>query len=64
MQSANRGTEQRCECLAVEGPHRPINTLADRAAVIAALASVDAVISFEDDTPRELITCLNSNPTC
>lgn len=42
----------------LKGPQRPLNTLADRAAVIAALASVDAVISFEDDTPLELITRL------
>ncbi|HVH79656.1 MAG TPA: D-glycero-beta-D-manno-heptose-7-phosphate kinase [Stellaceae bacterium] len=42
----------------LKGPERPINTLADRAAVIAALASVDAVISFEEDTPLNLITKL------
>jgi D-beta-D-heptose 7-phosphate kinase/D-beta-D-heptose 1-phosphate adenosyltransferase len=42
----------------LKGSQRPINTLADRAAVIAALASVDAVISFDDDTPLELITRL------
>jgi D-beta-D-heptose 7-phosphate kinase/D-beta-D-heptose 1-phosphate adenosyltransferase len=42
----------------LKGPQRPINTLADRAAVIAALASVDAVISFDDDTPLSLITRL------
>jgi D-beta-D-heptose 7-phosphate kinase/D-beta-D-heptose 1-phosphate adenosyltransferase len=42
----------------LKGPQRPINTLADREAVIAALASVDAVISFDDDTPLALITRL------
>ncbi|HML10820.1 MAG TPA: D-glycero-beta-D-manno-heptose-7-phosphate kinase [Stellaceae bacterium] len=42
----------------LKGPERPVNTLADRAAVIAALASVDAVISFDDDTPLDLITRL------
>ncbi len=42
----------------LKGPQRPINNLADRAAVIAALASVDAVISFDDDTPLGLITRL------
>ena len=42
----------------LKGPQRPINTLADRAAVIAGLASVDVVISFDDDTPLELITRL------
>jgi D-beta-D-heptose 7-phosphate kinase/D-beta-D-heptose 1-phosphate adenosyltransferase len=39
----------------LKGPSRPVNSLADRMAVIAALASVDAVISFDDDTPLELI---------
>jgi D-beta-D-heptose 7-phosphate kinase / D-beta-D-heptose 1-phosphate adenosyltransferase len=39
----------------LKGPARPINTLADRCAVIAALESVDAVISFDDDTPLQLI---------
>jgi D-beta-D-heptose 7-phosphate kinase / D-beta-D-heptose 1-phosphate adenosyltransferase len=39
----------------LKGPTRPVNGLADRIAVIAALASVDAVISFDDDTPLELI---------
>ena len=39
----------------LKGPTRPINVLADRCAVIAALGSVDAVISFDDDTPLELI---------
>jgi D-beta-D-heptose 7-phosphate kinase/D-beta-D-heptose 1-phosphate adenosyltransferase len=42
----------------LKGAQRPINPLADRAAVIAALASVDAVTSFEHDTPLELITRL------
>jgi D-beta-D-heptose 7-phosphate kinase/D-beta-D-heptose 1-phosphate adenosyltransferase len=39
----------------LKGPTRPVNALADRMAVIAALASVDAVISFDEDTPLELI---------
>ena len=34
---------------------RPINTLSDRAAVIAALESVSLVTWFEEDTPLELI---------
>jgi D-beta-D-heptose 7-phosphate kinase/D-beta-D-heptose 1-phosphate adenosyltransferase len=42
----------------LKGANRPVNTLADRAAVIAGLASVDAVISFDDDTPLDLITRL------
>ena len=38
---------------------RPLNPLADRMAVLAALAAVDLVVPFEDDTPRDLIVaCL------
>ncbi|MGH7046428.1 MAG: D-glycero-beta-D-manno-heptose-7-phosphate kinase [Stellaceae bacterium] len=39
----------------LKGSHRPVNPLHDRSAVIAAVGSVDAVISFDDDTPIELI---------
>jgi D-beta-D-heptose 7-phosphate kinase/D-beta-D-heptose 1-phosphate adenosyltransferase len=39
----------------LKGPTRPINPLADRAAVIGALAAVDAVIGFGEDTPIEAI---------
>ncbi len=38
-----------------KGPDRPLNSLADRAAVIAALGDVALVTSFEDDTPLQLI---------
>ena len=38
-----------------KGDDRPLNTLEDRAAVVAALASVDLVTWFEEDTPYELI---------
>jgi len=38
-----------------KGDDRPINTLDDRAAVIAALASVTAVTSFDETTPVALI---------
>lgn len=34
---------------------RPINSLEDRMAVLASLACVDAVISFDEDTPYNLI---------
>lgn len=34
---------------------RPLNSLADRMAVVAALASVDLVVPFDEDTPRDLI---------
>jgi D-beta-D-heptose 7-phosphate kinase / D-beta-D-heptose 1-phosphate adenosyltransferase len=42
----------------LKGPERPVNALPDRAAVIAALESVDAVTSFDEDTPLDLIVRL------
>jgi rfaE bifunctional protein nucleotidyltransferase chain/domain len=38
-----------------KGPERPLNVLADRLAVIAALEAVTLATWFEDDTPLELI---------
>lgn len=38
-----------------KGEDRPINTVEDRAAVVAALQSVDLVTWFDEDTPYELI---------
>ena len=38
-----------------KGPGRPVNALADRMAVLAALESVDAVTWFDEDTPAALI---------
>ncbi len=38
-----------------KGADRPLNTLADRALVIAALQSVDRVTWFDEDTPLQLI---------
>lgn len=38
-----------------KGDDRPVNTLEDRLAVAAALASVDLVTWFEEDTPLETI---------
>jgi D-beta-D-heptose 7-phosphate kinase/D-beta-D-heptose 1-phosphate adenosyltransferase len=38
-----------------KGPGRPINPLADRMAVLAALAAVDYVVPFDEDTPEQLI---------
>ena len=38
-----------------KGTDRPLNTLEDRMAVLAALAAVDLVVPFDDDTPRDLI---------
>lgn len=42
----------------LKGPQRPINPQDDRAVVLAALAAVDAVTLFAEDTPRELIASL------
>jgi D-beta-D-heptose 7-phosphate kinase/D-beta-D-heptose 1-phosphate adenosyltransferase len=64
-----RAARRRCDRLVValntdasvarlKGPTRPINSLADRAAVISALAAVDAVVAFGEDTPLELIRLL------
>ena len=38
-----------------KGPDRPINALADRMAVLAALEAVSVVTWFDDDTPLALI---------
>jgi D-glycero-beta-D-manno-heptose 1-phosphate adenylyltransferase len=38
-----------------KGEDRPINSLPDRLAVIAALGDVDAVTWFDEDTPAQLI---------
>ena len=38
-----------------KGPDRPINPLEDRLALAAALACVDAVTWFDEDTPEQLI---------
>ena len=42
----------------LKGPHRPYVPLRDRAAVLAALASVDVITPFDSDTPRALIAAL------
>ena len=39
-----------------KGADRPLNPLADRMAVVAALTSVSVVTWFDDDTPEKLIT--------
>ncbi len=38
-----------------KGPGRPLTTAADRAKVLAALGSVDAVVIFEEDTPERVL---------
>jgi len=42
----------------LKGPTRPIVSERERARVMAALAAVDAVVLFEEDTPLELIRAL------
>lgn len=58
-----------CDCLVVglnsdasvtglKGEDRPVQNEASRAAVLASLGDVDAVVVFAEDTPRELIRAL------
>ena len=42
----------------LKGAGRPLVPQSDRAEVLAALACVDAVTTFDEDTPRELIAAL------
>jgi rfaE bifunctional protein nucleotidyltransferase chain/domain len=41
-----------------KAPDRPINAEAERAEVLGALASVDAVVIFDEDTPHAIISAL------
>ena len=41
-----------------KGAGRPINPEAERAEVVAALACVDAVVLFDEDTPAEIIRAI------
>ena len=41
-----------------KGPGRPVNQEEDRAAVLRALRSVDAVVLFDDPTPERLIRAI------
>jgi rfaE bifunctional protein nucleotidyltransferase chain/domain len=41
-----------------KAPDRPINSEAERCEILAALASVDAVVVFDEDTPHEIIAAL------
>ncbi|RFZ95030.1 D-glycero-beta-D-manno-heptose 1-phosphate adenylyltransferase [Mucilaginibacter conchicola] len=42
----------------LKGENRPVNDQSNRAAILASLFFVDAVVLFEDDTPRDLIAQL------
>lgn len=46
---------------AIKGPARPVVNEGDRARVLAALESVDAVILFDEDTPLNLINQIKPN---
>ncbi len=39
----------------LKGPSRPVNSLEDRMAVLAALEFVDCVVAFDEDTPKKLV---------
>ncbi|MEK0430778.1 MAG: hypothetical protein RL139_582 [Gemmatimonadota bacterium] len=41
-----------------KGPERPVRSQAERAYVLAALEAVDAVVVFDEDTPRALVEAL------
>jgi rfaE bifunctional protein nucleotidyltransferase chain/domain len=43
---------------AVKGPARPVTTARERAELLAALRSVDAVVIFDEDTPQAVIARL------
>jgi rfaE bifunctional protein nucleotidyltransferase chain/domain len=43
---------------AIKGPERPVNSEADRAEVITALACVDAAVVFDEDTPHDIISAI------
>ena len=40
----------------LKGPGRPINNETDRAKVLLSLGFIDAVVIFNEETPRELIS--------
>jgi D-beta-D-heptose 7-phosphate kinase/D-beta-D-heptose 1-phosphate adenosyltransferase len=41
-----------------KAPDRPVNPEAERGEVLAALASVDAVVIFDEDTPHRIISLI------
>lgn len=45
----------------LKGPERPVVTLQDRIAVLAALESVDFLIPFEEESPVEIIQIIKPN---
>ncbi len=45
----------------IKGKNRPINNESSRANILASLAFVDAVVLFNEDTPKELIKLIKPN---
>ncbi len=43
---------------AIKGPGRPVTPEAERAEILAALAAVDAVVVFDEETPHQIISRL------
>ena len=43
---------------AIKGPDRPVNPETERAEVLLALSSVDAVVLFDEDTPHAVISTI------
>ncbi len=46
---------------AIKGPTRPITPQAERAEILDALACVDAVVVFDEETPAEIIAAVLPN---
>lgn len=42
----------------IRGPERPITTASERAEILEALACVDGVVIFDEETPRDLIAAI------
>ena len=45
----------------IKGPTRPINNENDRAEVLCALESVDYVVLFDEDSPKDLLEIIKPN---
>ena len=45
----------------IKGKNRPIQNESTRVSILAALSCVDAVILFDDDTPKQLIELIQPN---
>lgn len=45
----------------IKGPSRPINNQDDRAEVLCALSSVDYVVIFDEDSPKDLLELIKPN---